>query len=63
LALNTKINSKKLYQRLNISRDNIFRDLDKLKDTGVPISYCYNTKIYFFTADFELTLEEMMDKH
>jgi predicted DNA-binding transcriptional regulator YafY len=62
LALNTKVNPKKLSQRLNVSRATIFRDLDKLKDIGAPISYCYITKIYFYTADFKLTIEDLINK-
>lgn len=62
LALNAKVNPQKLSQRLRVSRATVFRDLDKLKDIGAPISYCYITKIHFYNADFELTMEDLIDK-
>jgi len=62
LAAKKRIPTSQLCKRIEVSRATLFRDIDILKSIGAPVSYCYLTRIHQYTAEFELTLEELVEK-
>jgi predicted DNA-binding transcriptional regulator YafY len=61
-AAKRKIYPSAMAKKLGISRATLFRDLEKIKDIGAPITYCRLTKVHYYKEDFHISEIEFYRK-
>ena len=61
LATMQTIPSCQLRSRLNVSRATLFRDIELLKSIDAPIKYSYLWRGHYYSTEFILSREELLE--